>query len=57
MPLLGYMLPCDMVGKLDNLLCFVVESSEVNVVIAKICPLGLIVHCWGHDNVERSCQV
>lgn len=33
-------------GKLANLLFFVVGSSKVRIVILKICLLGLIVHFW-----------
>lgn len=41
MPLLNYMLSCDIVGKI-----------EIHITIVKICPLGLIVHIFDYADVE-----
>ena len=51
--LLNYMLSCDIVGKLANLLFFVVGSSKIRIVILKICRLGLIVQFGGCDSIEH----
>lgn len=52
MPLLNYMLFCDVVGQLDDILLFQVGSSKIHIVRVKTCPLGLIVHIFGYDRVE-----
>lgn len=47
------MLSGDIVGKLYNLLFFMVGSSKIHIVKVKTCPLGLIVHFGGYANVEH----
>lgn len=48
------MLPGDIVGRLYNLLFFVVGSSKIHIVKVRTCPLGFIVPFWGYANVEHT---
>lgn len=47
MPFLNYILPCDVVGKVDHLLLVEVGNLKMHTVMPKICPWSLIVRIFG----------